>query len=488
MTEIVRGQVTIIEEGVKADVIDLTNNNGLAVAILDGAGNQVTSFGGSGGTSATDDASFTAGSGSGTPMMAFATSDAVNAGDVGVVAMDTARNLKVSIEADNVGIGGGVQYTEGDTDASLTGMVVMWEDGSDTVVAASAAKPLPVGDAGGSLTIDASSLPLPTGASTSAKQDTIISHVDGVEGLLTTIDSDTGTIAGAVSGSEMQVDVVTSALPTGAATGAKQDDQTTALQLIDDVVYADDADWTDDTSKHALVGGVYQATPHTVTDGDVTPFLTDVNGRLAVSLPAGDNNIGNVDIASIAAGDNNIGNVDVVTLPNVTLAAGTNTNEVVGDAADDAAAAGNPVRVGGYAISPDGTDPGSVSAEGDAAALRTDLNRRLLVNTYHPRTLTKHLNGSSAYTDESIAADPGDGFQIIITNIIASTGAATALNFFLEEGSTTIFGPIYLEAVAGRGFCSGPIYLPVSASTAVTLTSSAAIAQSYQVQYHIQAV
>ena len=168
--------------------------------------------------------------------------------------------------------------------------------------------------------------------------------------------------------------------------------------------------------------------------------------------------------------------VDVVTLPGI-----------VGTIADDSTTPGNPVMVGGFAISPDGTDPGSV-AEADVARFRTDLNRRLLVNTHHPRTLHKHLNGSSAYTDESIVADPGDGFQIVITSIIASTGAATALNFFLEESTTTIFGPIYLEAVAGRGFASGPIYLPVTASTAVTLTSSAAIAQSFDIDYYIQAV
>lgn len=41
------------------------------------------------------------------------------------------------------------------------------------------------------------------------------------------------------------------------------------------------------------------------------------------AIPAGTNNIGDVDVASIAAGDNNIGNVDVVTLP--ALATGTNT-------------------------------------------------------------------------------------------------------------------------------------------------------------------
>lgn len=95
--------------------------------------------------------------------------------------------------------------------------------------------------------VSAASLPLPTGAATAANQTTIIGHVDGLEGLLTTIDADTGTIAGAVIGSEMQVDVV-------------------------------------------------------------------------AALPAGTNNIGDVDIASIAAGDNNIGNVDLASA----IPAGTN--------------------------------------------------------------------------------------------------------------------------------------------------------------------
>lgn len=67
-----------------------------------------------------------------------------------------------------------------------------------------------------------------TGLATSAKQDTLIGHVDGIEGyvdgietLLTTIDADTGAIKtaveiidNAISGSEMQVDVV-GALPAG---------------------------------------------------------------------------------------------------------------------------------------------------------------------------------------------------------------------------------------------------------------------------------
>jgi hypothetical protein len=65
--------------------------------------------------------------------------------------------------------------------------------------------------------VDVASSVLPTGAATSAKQDTIIGHVDGIEGLLTTIDGDTGALAGTVSGNELQVDVLTVPSPLSTA-------------------------------------------------------------------------------------------------------------------------------------------------------------------------------------------------------------------------------------------------------------------------------
>lgn len=206
----VAAQQIILSDGTIADKVVIYNSSGGEATL-----------GGSGGTSAVDDAAFAAAVDQGTPMMGFFSADTVNAGDVGVLAMDASRRLLVSIEADNVGIGGGVQYTEAAVDATITGTVVMWEDAADTLVAASAAKPLP---------IDVISSVLPTGASTSANQSTII----------------------------------------------------TSVQLLDDTVYIDDADWTDDTSKHLLVGGLYQATPQTVTDGDVAPFQIDSTGRLLV--------------------------------------------------------------------------------------------------------------------------------------------------------------------------------------------------------------
>jgi len=106
---------------------------------------------------------------------------------------------------------------------------------------------------------------------------------------------------------------------------------------------------------------------NTITvDGTVDLGSTDnaVLDAIAASLALLDNSIasGNelqVDVvAALPAGDNNIGNVDIVTLP-----ASTNTIEVVGDAAEDAAAAGNPVLVGGrYDSSPREIDDGDVGA------------------------------------------------------------------------------------------------------------------------------
>ena len=62
----------------------------------------------------------------------------------------------------------------------------------------------------------------------------------------------------------------------------------TALQLIDDCVYTDDDDWTNDTSKHLLVGGLYASgAPNTITDGDVGPVAIDTNGHLQVDVLSG---------------------------------------------------------------------------------------------------------------------------------------------------------------------------------------------------------
>lgn len=232
------GRVKLTDGTDVADVLDLANSNPLTVAIVDASGDQITSF------------------------------------------------------------GGGIQYTEGDADATITGTALMWEDSSNVLRAASAAKPLPVeiitgGGTGGTSAADDADFTAGTTAGTPVMgvyESTPTSVTDGDLGtvgitqgrrLKTSATIDAALPAG--DNNIGNVDVVSSALPTGASTLAEQQSQTTSLQLLDDAVYTDDADWTDNTSKHINIGGVYQSTPHTVTDGDVSPALMDANGRLIVA-------------------------------------------------------------------------------------------------------------------------------------------------------------------------------------------------------------
>ena len=154
------------------------------VIILDGSGDQITSFGG--GTQYTEgdiDATLT-----GTVAIAEGPSNTATP-----LQVDASKHLQVDIAADSVGIGGGTEYTEGDTDASIAGKAILMEGAANTL--------LPVqGTVADGLLVNLGSNNDVTvaGVSTAAKQDTIIGHVDGIEGLLTTIDADTGNISAAV--------------------------------------------------------------------------------------------------------------------------------------------------------------------------------------------------------------------------------------------------------------------------------------------------
>jgi len=68
-----------------------------------------------------------------------------------------------------------------------------------------------------------------------------------------------------------------------------------------DSIYVDDADWTDSTSKHTLVGGLYQSSPQTITDGDTGPLQVNANGNLIVDLSATDNAVLDAMVVDLAA-------------------------------------------------------------------------------------------------------------------------------------------------------------------------------------------
>lgn len=436
-----------------------TNYGALYAQIVTSAGAFVDSFGGSGGTSEIDDADFTAATTSGTPAMGVYESTPTNVtdGDLGVVGITTDRRLKVL------------------ADLSATDNAVL--DNID------------------------------------ADLTTIIGHVDGVEALLTTIDADTSNLSVVGGGAEATAIRVTIANDsTGVLSiddngGAITVDGTVSVSgAVDTELTTADLDTGAGTDTRAVVGLVGSASgggaliPGSAADGLLVNLgaNNDVTvagvATAANQLPDGHNvtvdNASGASAVNIQDGGNSITvdgslTVDLGANNDVTVTSGT--IDVIGTVADDAASPGDPVMTGGQAVSSDGTDPTSV-AEGDTVRFRTDLNRRLYVATNHPRTWRYHLNTSTAQTDTQIQAAPGAGLRVVITNIQFTSGAATAINLFLEESTTNIWGPIYLEAVAGRGYVSGPIFLPITANTAVTYTTSAAIAQAIDILGFIEAV
>lgn len=235
--------------------------------------------------------------------------------------------------------------------------------------------------------------------------------------------------------------------------------------------------------------------------GDATNGL-DVDVTRLPALVAGSANIGDVDVLTVPAPLNVSGGGVEATALRVTIASDStgvlsvddnggsltvdqataaNLNaQVVGSVAHDGITPGNPIVIAGVAQDLDDTaPPNRVSAESDVTRLATDQDGSLFVIPGGPQRWTYHENSSSALTDASVHAAPGVGLSLYVETIVVSTGAATAFNVFLEEGASTILGPWYLEATAGRGLV---VIFPggrkISSNVALTITTSAAIAHS----------
>ena len=243
-------------------------------------------------------------------------------------------------------------------------------------------------------------------------------------------------------------------------------------------------------------------------DNDVT-----VTGTVTANLAAGTNNIGDVDVLSIAAGDNNIGNVDIVTVPaplsttgggteatalRVTIAsdstgvvsiddnggsltvdgtvavsslpASTNTLEVVGDAAHDAAIAGNPVRIAGRALTADYT----AVATGDTADLMCSTLGKLVIEPYAIRanrwTYAAVSGGITDTADDVVKAAGAAGVRHYVTGIQVINGHATVSTEVVLKDGTTVMWRGY--AAAAGGGCSAVFPNPIEGTAATALNAA----------------
>lgn len=142
------------------------------------------------------------------------------------------------------------------------------------------------------------------------------------------------------------------------------------------------------------------------SDGDYAGIICDANGnawvRIGAALPAGTNNIGDVDVLTLpalSAGSNNIGDIDVLTAP--------------GTFAEDAAHSSGNVGSFGLCVRKD-TAASTAGTDGDYAGVICDANGKTWVNLTELATLIG-AQGATAWIS-------GDG--TVISLLKALVGAA----------------------------------------------------------------
>lgn len=405
-----------------------TDSNGyLKVNIKAGAG--------SGGTSATDDAAFTAASGSGTPIMGFATADTVDSGDVGVLAMDTSRRLKIAVDA---ALPAGTNNI-GDVDV----LTVPTDPFGANADAASA-----------------------TG-SISAKLRYIASTGIPV--------TNAGTFATQESGAAL-----------------------TALQLIDDAIVADDAAFTPATTKVMMAGFEYDdTTPDSVNEGDAGAARMSANRNLYTQIRDAAGNERGVNInasnqmsvsvdAALPAGTNAIGKLASntgVTIGAVELAASQTLATVTtvstltgGGVAHDGADSGNPHKIGAKAET--SLSGGTLVADGDRTDLYAGVDGVLIVRPHSNledvvQERATNTDGASTAFASGLAA-PGAGIRIWLTSITISNSSSSFCTVDIRDGSAgSVLWTFPVPATGGVTHTFNPP-LKFTANTAVAYDASAA--------------
>lgn len=204
--------------------------------------------------------------------------------------------------------GGGTQYTEADTDSTITGTVMMMEGAANVIVAApgSAADGLLVNlGTNNDVTVTSGSITAvqPTGTNlhmvvdsgtiTTLSTITNVVHIDDNASTIT-VDAPQGTPVfvrlsdgtNPISTLAVSLASVPSHAVTNAGTFAVQVDGNalTSLQLIDDIIFVDDAAFTPATSKIAAMGAFAdEASTDSVDEGDLGVLRMTLDRRLRIA-------------------------------------------------------------------------------------------------------------------------------------------------------------------------------------------------------------
>jgi len=146
---------------------------------------------------------------------------------------------------------------------------------------------VPLVDSSGHLQVDALSSALPSGAATAANQSTIIGHVDGIETLITSTNSKIDTFDAVLDNiltKNTEIDAVLDTIKTDTGTiDSDTDAIKTAVELIDDTVAVlGTTTYSETSTKGNVVGAVRNDTLATLadTDNEIAPLQVNKSGAL----------------------------------------------------------------------------------------------------------------------------------------------------------------------------------------------------------------
>lgn len=268
----------------------------------------------------------------------------------------------------------------------------------------------------GDVTVSASALP--TGASTAANQSTIIGHVDGIETLLTTIDSDTSTIAGDTT----SIDTKTPALGQALAAASVP----VVLTAAQESTLTPQTDALTDTELRATPVPVDLGANNdvTITSGTVTANAGTNLNTSALALETGGN------LATIAGDTTSLdGKVTACNTGDVTigsaLPAGTN--------AIGKLAANSGVDIGDVDVTSTSIDK-SINGAGAPT-----------IDSYTQASISASANTAN----QSLIAAPGASKQIWVYGIQFTVGTGDGSVSFQDEDDTAITGVMPMTQYSG---------------------------------------
>lgn len=135
-----------------------------------------------------------------------------------------------------------------------------------------------------------------------------------------------------------------------------------------------------------------------------------------------------------------------------------------GDVANDAVDSGNPVKIGGKALS---ANPAAVTS-GDRVNALYDLQGRQIVAQTLPEALVRGVSAAMTGTaDTQVIAAQGAGIRIYLTHfVVFNYAGAVATQVNIKDGATTIYS-VYVSAAGGQISITLPVPLRLTANTAL---------------------